>query len=121
MDIYRQQILDHYHNPRNTGQLKDADCQVSGDNPLCGDSVSVTVKLSGDLIKQIKFEAEGCAVSVAAMSMLSERIIDQKISDVLAMRDKDIQKMVGVKISPTRMKCARLGLQVVKQCLKNFK
>ena len=116
--IYRQQILDHYHNPCNQGSLDGADCSLKLDNPLCGDQMKVFIKLSKNKVKSIKFKAEGCAVSIAAMSMLSDKVKGQKVSAVLSMDQKDILKMLGVTLGATRMKCAMLGLRAVQECLK---
>ncbi|HBH45984.1 MAG TPA: Fe-S cluster protein [Candidatus Jacksonbacteria bacterium] len=117
MNLYRQNILDHYHHPRNAGELKDVDCKISLDNPLCGDLIAVTVKLSGDQIKAIKYQAIGCAVSIAAMSMLSEKAKDQSVAEVQSWGEKEILEMLGIEVSATRLKCAMLGLRTLQKCL----
>lgn len=117
MNIYRQQILDHYHNPRNVGSILNTDCKSKLDNPLCGDQIEVFIKLAKDKIKKIKFKAEGCAISIAVMSMLSEEIKGRKVKEVMELGEPEIKKMLGVEVSPTRMKCAMLGLRVLRECL----
>ena len=117
MKFYRQKILDHYKNPRNRGQIANADCHSHLDNPLCGDIIDVYLKISNNKIKDIKFKAEGCAISIAAMSMLSERVKGQKIKEVLSLKKQDILEMLGIQLSATRLKCGILGLTALRQCL----
>ena len=120
MTFYRQKILDHYKNPCNQGQITNADCHQFLDNPLCGDIIDVYLKISNNKIQDIKFKAKGCAISIAAMSMLSERVKGQKIKEVLLFNKENILKMLGIPLSPTRLKCGILGLTALKQCLEHF-
>jgi nitrogen fixation NifU-like protein len=118
--FYRQKILDHYKNPYNRGKFSNPDCHSRLDNPLCGDIIDIYLKISNNKIKDIKFKAEGCAISIAAMSMLSERVKGRKIKEVLSLKKEDILEMLGIPLSATRLKCGILGLTALRQCLEHF-
>lgn len=119
MSFYREKILDHYKNPRNFGKLKGADACYHLDNPLCGDAVDVFVKLRNNKVEDIKFIGEGCAISIASMSMLSEKIKGESVEKVLKINQEDITKMLGASLTPTRLKCAMLGLEALRKSLSN--
>ena len=113
-DMYRQQILDHYKNPRNKGEMPDPDFSHTGENPSCGDTITVNVSLEADdeTIEYVTFTGDGCAISQASASMLSERLQGTTLSELEAMGTDDITEMLGVDISPMRIKCAVLARQV---------
>jgi nitrogen fixation NifU-like protein len=123
-DLYRELILDHYKSPRHHGRLDPADASAEGENPLCGDELSVTVRFGddGETIEEIAFEGHGCAISQASASMLSEGVVGQKAAEVASI-DKDEAPLVammnesGTPLSPIRLKCALLGLGVLKVAL----
>ncbi|MFA5184767.1 MAG: SUF system NifU family Fe-S cluster assembly protein [Patescibacteria group bacterium] len=119
MDIYAQNILDHYKHPRNYGSLPDADLRQKGINATCGDEISVALKLSGQKIKEIRFLGRGCAISQAAISILTEELIGQTKKDVLALSFADIKRLLGVPISERRYKCAMLGLEAIQAALRD--
>lgn len=120
MSFYREKILDHYRNPRNAGVLKDADCAHHLDNPLCGDSVDVFVKLRDNRIEDVRFQAEGCAISIAAMSMLSEKIKGMTRTAVLKLSEDDIIALLGISLTVSRIQCGMLGLSAVQSALKKY-
>ncbi|EMA66486.1 SUF system FeS assembly protein, NifU family [Halorubrum aidingense JCM 13560] len=113
-DMYRQQILDHYKNPRNYGELEDPDFTHIGENPSCGDTIRMEVALDDaeETIEAVRFTGDGCAISMASASMLSERLHGMAVDDLDALDTDDITEMLGVDISPMRVKCAVLGRQV---------
>jgi len=119
-DMYRQQILDHYKNPRNYGELEDADFSHTGENPSCGDTITVDVRLAddGETIERVAFSGDGCAISQASASMLSERLHGTTLSELAAMDREDVTEMLGVDISPMRIKCAVLARQVAQDGAK---
>ncbi|MWV63719.1 SUF system NifU family Fe-S cluster assembly protein [Halorubrum sp. JWXQ-INN 858] len=119
-DMYRQQILDHYKNPRNYGELEDPDFTHVGENPSCGDTIRVDVALDdgGETIDTVRFSGDGCAISMASASMLSERLEGMTIEELHALETDDITEMLGVEISPMRVKCAVLGRQVTQDGAK---
>ena len=121
--MYREVILDHYKNPRGHGVLEHADATAEGQNPLCGDEVSISVKFGddGETIDDVKFEGRGCAISQAATSMLMEMVKGRKASDVATLPKDELLEEVGIPLTPVRLKCAILGLGVLKVALHRAK
>jgi nitrogen fixation NifU-like protein len=113
-DMYRQQILDHYRNPRNYGELEDPTFTHVGENPMCGDTISIDIELAddGETIERAAFQGDGCAISQASASMLSERLHGTTLEELEAIDRDDIVEMLGVDISPMRVKCAVLAEKV---------
>ncbi|NCN59145.1 Fe-S cluster protein [Candidatus Roizmanbacteria bacterium CG22_combo_CG10-13_8_21_14_all_38_20] len=113
MDIYRENILDHYRNPRNYGKLLKPDITQIGDNPLCGDSISIQIQVSRDKLTEIRFTGKGCAISMAATSMLTEHVQEMNLSDLRKLSKDDILELLGTTLSPTRLKCALLPVKTL--------
>ena len=123
-DLYRELILDHYKNPRNHGLLDPADAKAEGQNPLCGDEIVITLRLDGgDVLEDVGFEGRGCAISQAATSMLTELVKGRTVADVAAMPTDELLEELGVPLqqNPARLKCAVLGLGVLKVALHRAK
>ena len=122
-DFYREVILDHYKNPRSYGVLADADAHAEGQNPLCGDEVTVTVKFGadGETIDQVGFEGRGCAISQAATSMLMEMVQGRTATDVATLDKEELLDEIGIPLTPVRLKCALLGLTTLKLALHKAK
>ncbi|MFL5943395.1 MAG: Fe-S cluster assembly sulfur transfer protein SufU [Gaiellaceae bacterium] len=121
--LYREVILDHYKNPRGHGVIEDADAEAEGQNPLCGDEVSIYVAFGedGETIDDVKFSGRGCAISQAATSMLME-MAKGRTADQVATLDKDeLLDEIGVPLTPVRLKCAMLGLTTLKVALHKAK
>ena len=116
-DLYREVILDHYKNPRGQGALADADAEAEGQNPLCGDEVAISVALDGETIEDVRFRGRGCAISQAATSMLTELVRGRTITEVAEMPKDELLDEVGIPLTPVRLKCALLGLGVLKVAL----
>ncbi len=112
--LYRETILDHYRNPRNKGTLDPADFTYEDTNPLCGDEIRVDVRVDGDRVSEIRFSGRGCAISQAAASILMELADGKTLDEVKAIGRDDVLEELGAPISPARMKCAMLGLKVLK-------
>jgi nitrogen fixation NifU-like protein len=121
--LYREVILDHYKNPRGHGALEPSDAHAEGQNPLCGDEVSIFVRFGadGDTIDEIGFEGRGCAISQAATSMLTEMVRGRKASEVAELPKEDLLDEIGIPLTPIRLKCAILGLGVLKVALHRAK
>jgi nitrogen fixation NifU-like protein len=113
-DMYRQQILDHYKNPRNYGEIEDPTFSHVGENPMCGDEITIDVVLGDDeeTIEHVAFRGDGCAISQASASMLTSELQGETLADLDAMDRDDIVDMLGVDISPMRVKCAVLAEKV---------
>jgi nitrogen fixation NifU-like protein len=112
--LYREVILDHYKNPRNHGILDGANASAEGQNPLCGDEVTVSVRLGeGDVVEEVGFEGRGCAISQAATSMLTDLVKGKTAEEVAAMPKEELLDELGIPLTPVRLKCAILGLGVV--------
>lgn len=130
--LYREVLLDHYWNPRNSGTLPHPDATAEEDNPLCGDRVRLDLMFSNSKISDVKFSGTGCAISQAATSMLTEKLTPRVIPsehasesrDLIAINDAkkisedDMLKLLGVDISPARLKCALLGWQALRSALQ---
>jgi nitrogen fixation NifU-like protein len=114
-ELYRDQILEHYKRPHNFGPLEDFDLEFEDSNPFCGDEQHVRIKLGDDgKVSEVRFEGSGCAISTAASSLLSDELAGKSREELLRL-DKDfVLELLGIDISATRMKCALLGLKVVK-------
>ena len=121
--MYREVILDHYKNPRGHGVLEDADAEAEGQNPLCGDEVSIFVAFGedGETIDEVKFSGRGCAISQAATSMLTEMVQGRKASEVAELDKDELLEEIGIPLTPIRLKCAILGLGVLKVALHRAK
>jgi nitrogen fixation NifU-like protein len=114
-DLYRENILQHYKNPSNWGELESADLEAEDLNPLCGDELKVQLKVDGDgRIEDVRFSGHGCAISQASASMASEEIVGMPVDDLLKLDRTFVLDLLGIDISATRMKCALLSLKVLK-------
>lgn len=118
--MYRENILDHYKNPHNHGEIKDAEIKFTENNPLCGDVLTVNLKLNNHKIGDVKFRGRGCAISQSAMSMLSDEINGKTLEEIKDIKREDIVRMLGIEIGVVRTKCATLGLVAIKNGIKEF-
>ena len=121
--LYREVILDHYKNPRGHGVIEGADAEAEGQNPLCGDEVSIYVAFGedGDTIDEVKFSGRGCAISQAATSMLTEMVQGRSATEIAALPKEELLEEIGIPLTPVRLKCAILGLGVLKVALHRAK
>ena len=132
-DLYQEIILDHYKKPRNAGRLEQPTCSAAGDNPLCGDKISVTVKTSGDRLEDIRWKGAGCAISTASASLMSEAVKGKTRAEIesLFTRFHDmvtgkggsdglekLEVFSGVSEYPVRVKCASLAWHTLKAALE---
>ncbi|MFB6111146.1 MAG: Fe-S cluster assembly sulfur transfer protein SufU [Halobacteriaceae archaeon] len=122
-DMYRQQILDHYKNPRNYGELPDPSFAHEGHNSSCGDDIRVEVELAddGETIERAAFTGEGCAISQASASMLTEELPGMTIEEVMGLDRQDILDLLGVEVTPMRVKCAVLAEKVVQDGVRIYR
>jgi nitrogen fixation NifU-like protein len=114
-DLYRENILDHYKRPRNFGRPQAFDLDFEDVNPFCGDEQHVYITLGHDgRVSGVSFEGKGCAISTAATSMLTEELEGKTPEELLRLPKEFVLDLLGIDISATRMKCALLGLKVIK-------
>jgi nitrogen fixation NifU-like protein len=117
MDIYAQNIIDHYKHPRNFGILTGADFKRQELNASCGDDITVFLKFAGNKLKNLNFIGQGCAISQAGISILSEELLGKTKKQILAYNFEDIKNIFGVEISARRYNCAMLGLRAVQKAI----
>jgi nitrogen fixation NifU-like protein len=116
-DFYKDYILDHYRNPRNFGHLDAPDASAEDINPLCGDQIRIELELRDGKVADVRFSGKGCAISQAATSLLTEEIRGKSLEEVAQIPAEHVVENVGIGISPARMKCATLGLKVLKSAI----
>jgi nitrogen fixation NifU-like protein len=118
-DLYRDEILEHYREPHNFGTLDAPDASYEGHNPLCGDRITMMVTVDGDgAISDIAFSGRGCAISQASASLLTDEIKGRPVAEIEAMTNQDILDLLGIEISPARLKCALLSLETLQRALE---
>ena len=114
-ELYRDQILEHYKRPHNFGRLDSYDLDFEDTNPFCGDEQHVMIRLdSDDRVAEVAFDGKGCAISTAATSLLTDELAGKTREELLHLPKEYVLDLLGIDISATRMKCAMLGLKVVK-------
>ena len=135
-DLYQEIILDHYKKPRNAGRLEEPSCSATGDNPLCGDKLAVTVKMKGDTLEDIRWKGAGCAISTASASLMSEAVKGKSKAEIGSLFEKfhamvtgkgpsdgldKLEVFSGVSEFPVRVKCASLAWHTLKAALEGQK
>ena len=114
-DLYRENILEHYKRPQNFGRPQRFDLEFEDTNPFCGDEQHVYIELGDDgRVERVSFEGKGCAISTAATSMLTDELDGRTREELLELPKDFVLDLLGIEISATRMKCALLGLKVIK-------
>jgi nitrogen fixation NifU-like protein len=114
-DLYRENILDHYRHPRNKGRLQHPTHTHEEHNPVCGDVVRIDLHVNEeDVIEEVRFDGEGCAISQASASMLTEMVEGKTLEEAKELSKQDILEALGIDIGPVRLKCALLSLKVLK-------
>jgi len=114
-DLYREQIIDRYKNPRSRGTLDPHDFTYEDDNPLCGDRIRIDVRVDAhDCVTEAAFSGQGCAISQAAADLLTESVVGKTLDEIKQLTKDDILEMLGIELGPVRLKCALLSLKVLK-------
>ncbi|MBI2431177.1 MAG: SUF system NifU family Fe-S cluster assembly protein [Candidatus Levybacteria bacterium] len=119
--LYREELLEHYRNPLNFGELSDYTVSAKQTNPFCGDDVEMFIKLNEDKVEDIRFTGQGCAISMAGASILTERVKGKVKSQLTKFSENDMLNLLGIEVSETRKKCALLALSVLKDCIYGVK
>jgi nitrogen fixation NifU-like protein len=112
-DIYQEEIIEHYKKPQNKGVIEHPDMFSHGNNPVCGDDITVYLRVKEGAVSDVKFDGRGCAISQAAASMLTEKVKGMKLEDVSKLNADDIKEMLHIPLSAVRMKCATLSLNTI--------
>ena len=116
-DLYRDYILEHYRRPHNFGVVEDADASYEGSNPLCGDRITLQLGITDGVVERVGFTGRGCAISQASASLLTDEIKGKPVADVEAFRADDLLDLLGIDISPARLKCAMLSHETLQKAL----
>jgi nitrogen fixation NifU-like protein len=116
-DFYRENILDHYKNPRNAGHLEAPTAMAEGVNPLCGDELSIELQVDDGVVTDVRYNGRGCAISQAAASMLSDTIKGRRVDELAGVGKDDVLEELGIPLTPIRLKCAMLSVGVLKVAL----
>ena len=119
-EIYQENIIDHYKNPHNKKVINDFTLTHQELNPLCGDKIILYLKIVNGVIKNVSFQGDGCAISQASVSMLTDLIMGKTLDEVKTYSEKEIYHLLGIPISHTRQKCALLSLKTLKRGLVIF-
>ena len=119
-DLYRENILDHYRNPRNAGHIEHPSATAEGVNPLCGDELAIELKVEDGVVTDVRYNGRGCAISQAAASMLSDQIKGRPVGELTGVGKDDVLEELGIPLTPIRLKCAMLSVGVLKVALNNL-
>lgn len=120
-EIYKENIIDHYKNPRNKKELSSYTCSRIESNPLCGDKIIIYLNVSAGMVTDISFQGHGCAISQASASLLTDHIKGMPLPTVKSLTEKDLLSLLGIPLSHVRMKCALLSLKTVHKALEELK
>ncbi len=116
-DLYRDYILEHYRRPHNFRVLDEPTASYEGANPLCGDRITMMLEISDGVVRDVAFTGRGCAISQASASLLTDEIKGKTVAEVEKMTPDDVLDLMGIEISPARLKCALLSLDTVAHAL----
>jgi nitrogen fixation NifU-like protein len=119
-DLYRDYILEHYRRPHNFGVLESPSASYEGSNPLCGDRITLQVRVADGTVAEVGFTGRGCAISQASASLLTDEVKGKPISEVAAITPDDLLDLLGIEISPARMKCAMLSHDALHHVLSDL-
>lgn len=123
-ELYREYLLDHYKNPKNFGEIKNPDIHKNDNNPLCGDDIEIFAKVEGkgkeEKIKEIKFKGHGCVICMASASILMDEIEGKKLKDIQKMQTEDMLKLLGIELTPARIKCMMLSLKALQKGMIDY-
>jgi len=112
--------MEHYKNPQNRGKMDDAQVEVAGNNPLCGDAISMQLKVEDGKIKDIMFDGSACAVTVASSSILTEAIKGKSLEEAKKMSKEELLNLLGVELTTSRVKCASLPLEALHNLIQMY-
>ena len=114
MDIYAEELISHYEHPHNKGKIRDADTELHEYNPICGDDITMYVRVKDGKVEDVKFDGNGCAISVGCASMLTDYARGKSLKEVESMGFDTMVKLLGIDPGPARTKCATIALKALK-------
>ncbi len=118
--LYREIILEHWKNPQNWGEVSNADFEISDYSPLCGDKIKITGKIKNGKVEDLKFTAEGCAISVASGSILTEELKDMNIEEIKNISQEDFLNLLEIDLTTSRIKCGLLPYSALQKAIKQL-
>jgi nitrogen fixation NifU-like protein len=121
MQMYDTRLMAHFNNPLNKGKMKDYDIVYNLENELCGDDITVYMRMKGDVIDEIKFDGDGCMVSIASASLLTQYVKGKTVEEVTNIGDVMLKTILGADIEPSRLRCATLSLRAIIKGLNESK
>jgi nitrogen fixation protein NifU and related proteins len=113
--LYKENLLDHYRNPRNHGKMMNPHIHKEDSNPLCGDVIEIFVRVKNGKVDSVSFEGKGCVISQATASMLTDELKGKTLAEVQSLERENILDLIGLTLTPTRVKCAMLPLMTIKK------
>ena len=116
-DLYRDYILEHYRRPHNFGVLEEPSATYEGANPLCGDRITMQLGVKDGVVEEIGFTGRGCAISQASASLLTDEVKGKPVEAVAGIEATDVLDLLGIDISPARLKCAMLSFDSLQHLL----
>lgn len=116
--LYKDILLDHHKHPRHFGVLAKPTHEARLENTLCGDEVTMQLRVQKGRVADVAFNGRGCAITTAAASLLTDEVMGKSIVAVKKLRQKDVDRLLGVKVGPAREKCAYLGLETLKAAIQ---
>ena len=119
-DIYSENIMDHYRDPRNSGSLENPDVKFHDSNPLCGDEINIEIKIENNKLKDVKSSCQGCAISKASSSIVSEKVIGKDIKDIMKLEKEFVLDLLKIPLNPMRIKCAMLFLRALQKSIAQY-
>ncbi|MEK6909775.1 MAG: Fe-S cluster assembly sulfur transfer protein SufU [Candidatus Aenigmatarchaeota archaeon] len=114
LEIYQEMILEHYNSPNNRGNIENYDVAAKDSNPICGDEIEIQIKFDNGMMNDIKFQGSGCAISLSSVDVLIDLVKNKNIQEVKNITIEGFLKVLGIELSPLRLKCALLGLKTLK-------
>jgi nitrogen fixation NifU-like protein len=117
--MYTDKVMDHFTNPRNVGEIQDADGVGLVGNPICGDVMKITIKVEGDRIKDAKFKTFGCGAAIAVSSMVTELVLGKTLEEALEISNKAVADALGG-LPPKKMHCSNLGADALKKAIEDY-
>ncbi len=117
-EVAKEVLLDHYRNPRNYGKVDNPTSEITDNNPVCGDTVHISVSIEGGKISDIRFVGQGCSISQASASMLTEYAMGKAVREIESLTDASFLEMIGFPLGPNREKCALLSLNALKKAVR---